>query len=820
MALTLNPNTAQQAVIGQPLCFEGSAVMSIPQEDETYWDIPETGTNYTYDYVSGTFTKTGGGVFLDSSAITGADTYGLQPFYIQAANSSFNTPGCPTNNVHWYIGVVDDADNWYHLNVMKYCNNNCSTCGAASNPGQTWVMSVETGNGSTSNGIVYSRSVNFNESFYIRSDGINLFFEHKQGGQLLRDVVMTLPQTTTWRFSVQAGYVGNTINYLRVFKGTYQGSVPITWSAPLGGTLEGTANAQCFTAGVAGDYQVCIDSDFDEPLCVDVTVSSLTLNPVGFDCGGCVFTNEIVYFESNGGLAGTLTVVDENDDPVGTVIDALTWQAPGHPVAVTATYTLNEDSVDCALQVIPEFYITNVEGDTITGLVPGDVIKLETNYDTIGGEVFWENLNCDNLVTPDGYLTIPKNYRNACFGAVDCYIRVTVVTFPYGYECPNFDPDTGIPISLDLRIITDPVFPTPYFGGPKWVKWKPETPDFRVITKTMEGGCTETHIRNRVPTMRWMVRYAGLPYEADDTCEPSGCNEPAGFLGGYDPKYQNAKMLDDFWMLVAGQYGFFTLVDPKTGYTWKRVRFEGTMERDHINWKHVQSRDFTLVWSPCCATEPLGGVCPHSTVKTDTYPPTVPQNIAVEALSYSKLRVTWDASGDDIGVEYYELSIDNQEPIRVGTSLAYIDTGLAQTSTHSYKVRAVDYSNNPSGWSLTVFGTTFDRDTTPPSTPRRITAVGISDSEIEVSWQDSVDNVEVAGYKLLRNGYAFDVGLVTTYVDTGLDECTTYTYHVRAYDTSDNKSGWSKGKEGTTFCGNVYEGLDEILEGVDNVQED
>jgi hypothetical protein len=814
MSLTLNPNTPQVAVIGQPLCFEGSGIMSIPQEDPRSLLLAASGTNWIYGAPNSTFKKISGtnGIYPDCYPLTDELIYGRQPFTYRFSNVFFVTPGGANNNHSSFITVLDDQDRSYTLEVFKYCNATPGNCNSQ------WFMKVYVNGGS-----VLNKSVNQNENFAIVSDGITLKFQRESSQTWRNEFIMPLPETTSWRCGLAAAYVGNEMSYISLAKGTYQGSVPITWSAPLGGSLAGTTNNQCFTASVVGDYQVCIDSDFDEPLCVDVHASELEFEPTDFDCGGCVFTNQIVEFTSNGGLTGILTVLDDDDNPVGTVIDALTWQAPGHVVHVTATYTLGDDFVECDLNVIPTFEVINIEGDTILGMAPGETIKLETNYEYMGGTVRWENLDCPNLVSPDGYLTIPKNYRNGCFGAVDCYIRVRPVIFPGGVTCDNFDPEGITPVTLDFRVIVDPIFPTPEYGGPNWIKWKPETPDFRVITKTMEGGCVETHIRNRVPTQRWTVSYQGIRYDSGHVCEiPSCCDDPLGFVDGVDPNSKTAKMLDDFWMLVGGQYGFFTLVDPKTGYIWRRVRFEGTMERDHINWRTIQSRNFTLIWSPCCATEPAGGTCPHNTVREDTFPPSVPQNITAEATAWNKIFISWDASVDNIGIKRYEIQLDGGEIADAGTHPQYLHTGLGPTETHTYRARAIDTSNNPSPWSAATSATTLDRDITPPSEVIDVIATTLGPNDIHVTWEPNPEHEEVVGYKLLAGFYIIDTGLDTEYMDSGLDDCTYKEYYVRAYDAAGNASPWSRKtiySVATTECGELLEGTDTVMEDADDVLE-
>ncbi len=97
-------------------------------------------------------------------------------------------------------------------------------------------------------------------------------------------------------------------------------------------------------------------------------------------------------------------------------------------------------------------------------------------------------------------------------------------------------------------------------------------------------------------------------------------------------------------------------------------------------------------------------------------------------------------------------------------------------------------SGNTFTESLTTFGII---DTAPPSVPTGLSAVPISQSEIDLSWNASTDNVAVAGYVLYRD----DIPLATTtglsYADILLDASTTYTYAVQAFDGSSNYSALS-----------------------------
>ena len=91
-------------------------------------------------------------------------------------------------------------------------------------------------------------------------------------------------------------------------------------------------------------------------------------------------------------------------------------------------------------------------------------------------------------------------------------------------------------------------------------------------------------------------------------------------------------------------------------------------------------------------------------------------------------------------------------------------------------------------------------DTTPPTIPVWNAAVIVSDTQIDLSWQPSTDNVTVASYKLYRDAVQIGGTIAgTSYSDTGLTGGTGYTYTVRAVDTSANESPLSVGQLNTTL---------------------
>ena len=82
--------------------------------------------------------------------------------------------------------------------------------------------------------------------------------------------------------------------------------------------------------------------------------------------------------------------------------------------------------------------------------------------------------------------------------------------------------------------------------------------------------------------------------------------------------------------------------------------------------------------------------------------------------------------------------------------------------------------------------TQFIPDTTPPSAPTGLTGLGAA-NEVDLNWTAATDNQSIGGYEIYRDGALLaTVGNVTTYADKTVAPNVTYTYAVRAFDTSGN----------------------------------
>lgn len=147
---------------------------------------------------------------------------------------------------------------------------------------------------------------------------------------------------------------------------------------------------------------------------------------------------------------------------------------------------------------------------------------------------------------------------------------------------------------------------------------------------------------------------------------------------------------------------------------------------------------------------------------------------------------------DDNGATFREIAVT-----AIGAT-TFTDTGLSDGTTYCYRVRAFNTSAF-SGYTGVVKGTTLIG---PPRAPTALTAVVISNSRINLSWDD--DSPVVDGYHVERRvgaapAFSFVADSATrTFSDTGLTPETTYTYRVIGFN-SGGDSPPSRDAGGTTF---------------------
>ncbi|HSX29232.1 MAG TPA: Ig-like domain-containing protein [Candidatus Saccharimonadales bacterium] len=191
----------------------------------------------------------------------------------------------------------------------------------------------------------------------------------------------------------------------------------------------------------------------------------------------------------------------------------------------------------------------------------------------------------------------------------------------------------------------------------------------------------------------------------------------------------------------------------------------------------------------------------------DKQAPSVPSGLSATATAYNAVTVSWKASTDNTGVKGYTIFRDGLPLADLGNVTTYKDSGLMANTTYSYKVLAFDANGNKSAASNAVSVKTPQppfNDTEKPTKPTGLTATAASQTQIDLTWVASTDNVGVTKYDIYRATNATDKGEVIgssqtpSFGDTNLAANTTYTYYVIAKDAAGNSSDASDRATATT----------------------
>ena len=196
-----------------------------------------------------------------------------------------------------------------------------------------------------------------------------------------------------------------------------------------------------------------------------------------------------------------------------------------------------------------------------------------------------------------------------------------------------------------------------------------------------------------------------------------------------------------------------------------------------------------------------------ATAGADTTPPT-PDPMAFAsppaALGEDSITMTAATATDINGVEYFFEATDGGNDSGWQASPEYTDTGLDDGTTYTYVVRPRDSVGNTTADSDPAAATTDKIDLTPPSPdPMEFSSppAAVGGSSITMTAIEATDESGVEYYFEATDG-GNDSGWQDerTYIDTGLQPETTYTYRVRARDKApaQNTTGWSAPAAATT----------------------
>ena len=124
----------------------------------------------------------------------------------------------------------------------------------------------------------------------------------------------------------------------------------------------------------------------------------------------------------------------------------------------------------------------------------------------------------------------------------------------------------------------------------------------------------------------------------------------------------------------------------------------------------------------------------------DTTPPTAPSGLGATAASSSQVNLAWTAATDTVGVTGYLVErctgagCNSFAQIGTATGTTFNSTGLAATTSYSYRVRATDAAGNLSPFSNIASATTpAAPDTQPPGAPTGLDATAVAPTQINLA---------------------------------------------------------------------------------------
>jgi len=189
---------------------------------------------------------------------------------------------------------------------------------------------------------------------------------------------------------------------------------------------------------------------------------------------------------------------------------------------------------------------------------------------------------------------------------------------------------------------------------------------------------------------------------------------------------------------------------------------------------------------------------------TDTEPPSVPGPITVAEITTSTVLLTWEPSTDNVGVDRYEVTVTFTDILSVyqTTTNSIRLTGLRPSRLYLFSVRARDAAGNGSPSSETLRLVMPPGDDEPPTTPTGLRVTGVTETTVDLAWNPSTDNVQLALYEVLSITPGEDTVVArvwllppwsprTSVQVSGLTPGTTYTFAVRTRDEAGNYSALS-----------------------------
>lgn len=205
---------------------------------------------------------------------------------------------------------------------------------------------------------------------------------------------------------------------------------------------------------------------------------------------------------------------------------------------------------------------------------------------------------------------------------------------------------------------------------------------------------------------------------------------------------------------------------PNVSGTANRIMVKGS---NHIFFD-INNADFTIIGSG----------------QADTVAP-IASTLSASGTTTSSTNLTWSASSDNVGVAGYKV-FQNGVLKTTTTQTSLVVSGLTASTSYSFYVASYDAAGNSSAASNIVNVTTLTPTDITAPTATVVSASGTTISSTNLSWNNSTDNIGVAGYKVYQNGILKTTTTSTSLLISDLIASTTYNFYVVAFDAAGNSS--------------------------------
>lgn len=223
---------------------------------------------------------------------------------------------------------------------------------------------------------------------------------------------------------------------------------------------------------------------------------------------------------------------------------------------------------------------------------------------------------------------------------------------------------------------------------------------------------------------------------------------------------------------------------------------QGVIGAEEVAYTDIGLMEDTMYTYQVRAVDQAGNISEMSNTVTartkpteEILPPAAPLNLRIDDVTTNSVSLSWEAAIDDVGVTGYHVYRDDQLIQTLsGTELSYIDTGLMEATTYTYKIRAVDQAGNLSEASSAVKARTkMTIEVSRPLSPTKLRSARVTEHEVALMWDAPNESKEIMSYQVYRNNVLVGevAGETSLYTDKDLQENTKYSYVVK----SKNKEG-------------------------------